>query len=157
MTDITVPVPEERTAEFYQFFGHWLAGSLSLPGTPSRATEGSQETPKLPWSGTDQDSDDAETLWRRYSATARALFSLLMDSPGTAYTGEQIAQKLNITHGSRGVAGVLAWPGRYAVELGREQPWYWRWDQATQESFYWIPAELAELFTTVRSRVEGSR
>ena len=34
MTDITVPVPDDRTAEFYQFFGLWLAGSLSLHAQP---------------------------------------------------------------------------------------------------------------------------
>jgi hypothetical protein len=118
MTDITVtvtvtvPVPAERTAEFYQFFGLWLAGSLSLSPSPYRAADGSPETAETsearkltPWHDSAQDFADAEVLWKKYSPRARAMFNLLMDNPDTKYSGDQIAQAVNIPNGAHGVAG----------------------------------------------------
>jgi hypothetical protein len=160
MTDITVPVPDDRTAEFYQFFGLWLAGSLSLTSSPSGATESppeiAQATPPdvRPWGDSEQDVTDAEALWRKYSPRARAMFSLLMDNPDREFTGEEIAQAVNIPNGAHGVAGVQAWPGRYGIAIGRELPSAWREDQDTLQSFYWMPARTAQVFKAARARVE---
>lgn len=118
MSDITVPVPEARTAEFYQFFGLWLAGSLSLPGgipvgaeSPSETSQ--MPTPHQPWGDTKSDVNDAALLWEKYSPRARAMFSLLVDNPGKEFTGEQIADAANIPNGARRGRGPrLARPSR---------------------------------------------
>ena len=77
MTDLTVPVPDDRTAEFYQFFGLWLAGALSLPGSqPEAIGSPTGDLPRetlTPWSDTEQDYADAETLWKKFSPNARAM------------------------------------------------------------------------------------
>ena len=96
MTEITVPVPDDRTAEFYQFFGLWLAGGQPLSRSiwylsdscwyPGSRSDGRLRKAK-PWTGADADLEDAEALWRKYSPRARAMFSLLMDTPDKKYTG----------------------------------------------------------------------
>lgn len=162
MPDITVPVPDDRTAEFYQFFGLWLAGSLSLAQSPPGASPSPAEAQPvkyedLPlWGTTKEDFTDAEVLWKKYSPNARKMFSLLIDNPGKEYTGDQIAEAVGIPNGAHGVAGVLAWPGRHGNKMGRRLPSDWREDQDAQESYYWMPAERAEMFKSVREKVEGS-
>ena len=158
MADLTVPVPADRIPEFYQFFGLWLAGSLSLPaGNPTSLTA-SPEAPSTPrvkeWSDTDSDLEDAVLLWDKFSANARAMFSLLIDNPGKKFTGEQIAEATNIPNGAHGVAGVLAWPGRHGYAIGRGLPSSWREDPETLESFYWMSQERASLFKAAREKVE---
>jgi Family of unknown function (DUF6416) len=148
---------EEDAEVEHQFFGLWLAGSLSQspnpPGAPESHAEASQPQ-RTPWGDTEQDLADAEALWRRYSPAARAMFSLLMDHPDQEYTGEQIAQEVNIPNGAHGVAGVHAWPGRYGNAIGRGLPSEWREDPETLQSFYWMPAATAQLFRAARARVE---
>lgn len=161
MSDITVPVPEARTAEFYQFFGLWLAGSLSLPGGIPVGAESPPETsqmptPHQPWGDTESDVNDAALLWEKYSPRARAMFSLLVDNPGKEFTGEQIADAANIPNGAHGVAGVLAWPGRHGYAIGRGLPTSWREDPETFESFYSMSEERASLFKAAREKVEGT-
>ncbi len=84
------------------------------------------------------------------------MFALLMDNPDQEYTGDQIAQAVNIPNGARGVAGVLAWPGRYAAAIGREPPASWREDQETLEGRYYMPFKRTRVFKTARARVEGA-
>lgn len=161
MADITVPVPDERIAEFYQFFGLWLAGSLSLNPTPSEGTEAptsSFETPApakvTPWGDADSDFTDAVTLWQKYSPRARAMFSLLIDNPAKEFTGANIAETCNIPNGAHGVAGVLAWPGRHGAKINRGLPSSWREDPETLESYYWMPKKRAAFFKSVRESAE---
>lgn len=161
-TNVTVPVPDDRTAEFYQFFGLWLAGSLSLPGTSLGATaEISKASPEGParkqW-GKDAEADaaDAAALWAKYSKNARGMFGLLMDNPGKEYTGDEIAEAVGIPNGAHGVAGVLAWPGRHGAEIGRGLPTSFREDEETGLTYYRITAEQADLFKAAREKVEGS-
>lgn len=162
MGDITVPVPDERTAEFYQFFGLWLAGALNVPGSTSGGhrdlAEGvvtSLSQAELePWGDTEQDLEDAVTLWRKYSKNARAMFGLLMDNPDKEFTGAQIAEAVNIPNGAYGVAGVLAWPGRHGWRVGRKLPTEWRDDPESSQSYYRMPAQTAELFKAARAKVE---
>ena len=162
MPDLTVPVPDDRVADFFQFFGRWLDGSLSLSQSLSGAigapSEGLQGAPpdRIPWGNAEQDFADAEALWRKYSPRARIVFSLLMDSPDKEYTGQEIAEATNIPNGAHGVAGVMAWPGRYGHAIGRPLPAEWREDKETLESFYWMPAATAEVFKVARARVEGA-
>ncbi|WP_395695570.1 DUF6416 domain-containing protein [Nocardioides sp.] len=162
LTDITVPVPDDRTAEFYQFFGLWLAGSLDIsqgisgaPESPSKApTINYEDLPK--WGHGDDDFDIAVTLWKKYSPNARKMFSLLIDNPDKEYTGDEIAEAIGLANGAHGVAGVLAWPGRYGYKVGRRLPNDWREDADTLQSYYWMPAERAEMFKEVRAQVEGA-
>lgn len=156
MADITVPVPEERTAEFYQFFGLWLAGSLSISQSPAGASEASPRPQHAPWGTTEQDYVDAEALWKKYSANARKMFSLMIDNPDTKYTGEQIAEACGIPNGAHGVAGVLAWPGRHGAAIGRRLPTDWDEDENDGTSYYWIPAERAAMFKDVREKAEAA-
>lgn len=160
MADITVPVPDDRTAEFYQFFGLWLAGSLkpndladALPQADLGSSGGKVEM--LPWGSSEQDHIDAEQLWKKYSKSARAMFGLLMDNPGKRYTGDQIATEIGINYGARGVAGLLAWPGRYGAKIGRGLPSEWGHDGDSAEGAYWIPADRAEVFKAARAKVEA--
>ncbi len=160
-SNITIPVPLERTAEFYQFFGLWLAGDLSLPNL---GLKGSRSLPEpqeaaadiTPWGTGDADLRDATLLWEKFSIRARTMFSLLIDNPQRKFTGEEIAKAANIPNGAHGVAGVLAWPGRHGYTVGRPLPSEWREDPDTQESHYWMPKERADLFRAARERVEGT-
>jgi hypothetical protein len=161
MPDTTVPVPDDRIAEFYQFFGLWLAGSLSLPGSPSvTPVEVSPDIPgpskpaMMPWGVTELDLADAVSLWQKYSSRARAMFGLLIDNPNKEFTGNQIAEACHIPNGAHGVAGVLAWPGRHGAAIGRQMPTSFREDPDTLESFYFVPAATAELFKAAREKVE---
>lgn len=162
MPDLTVPVPvpAERIPEFYQLFGLWLAGSLSLPaGNPTSLSTSPQASglpPVKEWSDADSDLTDAVVLWDKFSANARAMFSLLIDNPGKKFTGEQIAEATNISNGAHGVAGVLAWPGRHGYAIGRGLPSCWREDPETLESVYWMSEERASLFAAARQKVEGN-
>src|SRR4051794_5751227 len=121
MTDLTLPVPDERIAEFYQFFGLWLAGALSPPGSHLEVLLGPAEASAAhtikPWGGTEEDHADAEALWKKYSPNARAMFGLMIDNPGKEFTGDEIAKAVNIANGAHGVAGVLAWPVRHGAPL----------------------------------------
>lgn len=160
MASITVPVPEERTAEFYEFFGVWLAGKLS----PGQGSTGTYQIPPqtvapvkalLEWGDGERDFRDAKALWRKYSPRARKMFGLLIDNPDREYTGEEIAEACDIPNGAHGVAGVLAWPGRHGRLIRRELPSSWRLDPDTLQSVYWMPAKRAEMFKAVRAKVEA--
>lgn len=155
MPDITVPVPEGRTADFFKFFSLWLDEDLDLSGDASTTLGGTSEpVNRVPWHNTDDDLDDAVTLWNKFSPNARAVFSFLIDNPGIEYSGTQIAKEAGIPNGAHGVAGVLAWPGRHGRKIGRGLPTQFREDPDTYESFYRMDAERAELFKAAREAVE---
>jgi Family of unknown function (DUF6416) len=128
---ITVEVPEERVAEFYSWFAEFLSapsGGLGPPrrlrGGPGRhrgfsGTHGFGSEPQ-PW--TADDVDQARWLYRKLSDPARQLFDLLIQKPGARFSGNEIASQLKLEKGAHGVAGVLAWPGRWCRKLGREFP-----------------------------------
>jgi hypothetical protein len=122
---VTVPVPEERVPEFYAWFAAFLAAE---PGTPPRSPgwerrggRGSRRGgEERPWSA--GDADAAAWLYHRLAPPARALFDLLSDTPGQRFAGNEIASRLSLEKGAHGVAGILAWPGRYCRKLGRAFP-----------------------------------
>lgn len=158
MPDITVPVPDDRTAEFYQFFGRWLGGSLGLspdPSQPPSRAIAEPEDRRRGWTGADEDRTDAATLWSKMNNRAKGLFNLMIDSPGTEFTGRQIASELGIPNGANGVAGVLAWPGRYCWNLSRSLPSHWRDGEDGTPSVYWMDADVAVLFAAVRSDLDS--
>lgn len=152
MPDITVPVPDDRVADFYTFFGRWLAGSEASSASGASA---SSAAALVPWGNSSQDLADAEALWRKHPARAKAIFGLLMDNPGKHYTGDEIAAILGIPNGARGVAGALGHPGRQAAELGRTIFSEFVVDATTQVGSYFVSVDLAELFKTARVNVEA--
>lgn len=138
MIDVTVAVPEDRVAEFYSMYGNWLAKSEA------------QESPDeqlLPW--TSADSTLIIATWAKFSETAKRLFSTLMDSPGTKFTGDELAGMLGISNGKHGVAGLLGWPGRHCLAVNRE--WLWDWDYPEGgNARYWATEEISALFSRAR-------
>ncbi|WP_082909145.1 DUF6416 domain-containing protein [Mycolicibacterium iranicum] len=148
MIDVTVKVPEDRVPEFYTMYGNWLNGSPSGPTpTVTKNSENPNDRPR--W--TDADTALAAEVWNKLSATAKGLFSTLIDEPETRFSGEELAGMLNIPNGKHGVAGVLAWPGRYCVSANRR--WFWEWDYPEGETaVYWLSRENAALFREARDR-----
>src|SRR5947209_11828793 len=121
---VTVAVPEERVPEFYSWFAAFLAAGPG--GSPPWARRG--RGPRGPrhhgearaWSA--DDTDEAAWLYGKLAPPARELFDLLADAPGERFGGEMIAKRLGLEKGAHGVAGILAWPGRYSRHLDRVLP-----------------------------------
>ena len=145
---VTVAVPEERVPEFYAWFASFLAAE---PGTPPPLAGGGRRGSRghrhhseaQAWSA--QDADRAAWLYHKLAPQARELFDLLAGSPGARFAGEDIAKRLKLDKGAHGVAGILAWPGRYSRHLNRALPiaTEGRPDGGTD---YYMDPELAELF-----------
>jgi hypothetical protein len=156
---VTVAVPEERVPEFYSWFSAFLAAE---PGTPPptggrgrRGLRGShRHTEALAWSA--QDADQAAWLYGKLAPPARALFDLLADAGGDRLGGEEIAKRLALEKGAHGVAGVLAWPGRYSRHVGRVLPiaTEGRPDGGTD---YYMEPDVAALFGAARTRAQLGR
>jgi hypothetical protein len=150
--EVTVPVPEERLPEFYAWFAAFLAAE---PGTPPRSPgwerrggRGSRRRGEgRPWSA--DDADKAAWLYGRLAPPARALFDLLSDVPGKRFAGNEIANRLELEKGAHGVAGILAWPGRYCRRLGRPLPIATaaREDGGTD---YFMEPDVAAVFASAR-------
>lgn len=158
MTDITVPVPDDRIAQFYQFFGLWLAGSLDVSSgeTEPRLAAGSRgslakessDQRKRKWTGAPDEAADAEELLSKLTNPAREMFNLLGgDEPGRKYTGQEIADATSISS-VNAVAATLTWPATYCKRMGRDLPIQWNpHDEAG--SVYWMNPEVAALFSRV--------
>ena len=150
---ITVAVPEARVPEFYAWFASFLAAE---PGTPPpfggggrRGSRGHRHHGEArAWSA--QDADQAAWLYRKLAPQARELFDILADSPGARLGGEDVARRLKLDKGAHGVAGILAWPGRYSRHLERVLPiaTEGRPDGGTD---YYMDPDVAELFTAARA------
>lgn len=143
MQEIKVLVPEDRVPDFYKWFGSWLDddGHQGVVGTQSPGTE------RLHWAATSEETELAAELWAKLSSKARALFGHLIDRPGVKFNGEELAAALEIPNGRYGIAGVLAWPGRYCLKMGRWLPVSWSED----EGVYWMEPKIAQMFAEVRA------
>jgi hypothetical protein len=144
MQEIKVLVDEARIAEFYEMFGRWLAGK----SVDREADAAIMTKPQLPWGNTDEDLSLAHYLWNKLTDRAQNLFGLLMDHPDERYTWDFIAKMAAIPNGRNGVAGVLAWPGRYCLQIGRKLPVSYQ--ETDETTVYWMTAEIAELFDKAR-------
>lgn len=158
---VTVAVPEQRVPEFYLWFAHFLAAtpgthwsSAPVPGPPRSGGRGPGDGPGRwghagpePW--TTADADAAQWLYRKFAPPARELLDLLLDEPGRRWSGNALAERLALEKGAHGVAGVLAWPGRYCRKLGRPLPIATekREDGGTD---YWLDSVPAALFAEAR-------
>ena len=149
---ITVDVPQERVAEFYLWFAHFLQAPAGMapPRGPrggfGRGWSGDAERPA--WSA--GDAELAHRLYHRLSPPAREMFDLLMDQPGEPISGNALAARLGLDNGAHSVAGILAWPGRWSRKLGRAFPIITegREDGATD---YRMDARTAAVFATARA------
>jgi hypothetical protein len=174
---VTVAVPEERVPEFYLWFAQFLAAEPAGPAPWARP--GGQTAPggpggPMPWAGrrgrgrglaahahheaaawSAQDGDPAAWLYAKLAPPARELFDLLIDAPGRRFSGNEIAARLRLDKGAHGVAGILAWPGRYSRKLGRELPisTEGREDGGTD---YYLDDDVAALFAAAREIARGA-
>jgi hypothetical protein len=149
---VTVAVPEERVPEFYSWFATFLAAE---PGTPPPSGRRGRHGPRglrhrgemRAWSA--DDADQAAWLYQKLAPPASELFDILAASPGERFGGEDIARRLGLEKGAHGVAGILAWPGRYSRHLGRVLPieTAGRPDGGTD---YFMEPDVAALFSGAR-------
>jgi Family of unknown function (DUF6416) len=156
---ITVAVPEERVPEFYSWFATFLTAEPGTdPPTGGRGPRGRRglrhHGEAQAWSA--NDADQAAWLYRKLAPPARELFDLLADAPGGRFGGEDIAKRLGLDKGAHGVAGILAWPGRYCRHLDRVLPIATE-GRADGGTDYYMAPEIAALFTSARSQPRADR
>jgi hypothetical protein len=152
--EVTVAVPEDRVPEFYAWFAAFLAAE---PGTPPpSAGRGRRRTHDFrhygeasAWSA--DDTDQAAWLYRKLAPPARELFNLLSEAPGKRFGGEDIAKRLTLEKGAHGVAGILAWPGRYSRHLSRIMPIATE-GRADGGTDYYMEPHTAALFAAARTQ-----
>lgn len=148
---VTVAVPEERVPEFYTWFGSFLAAEpgtappLSRRGHRGLRRQGNAEA----W--TANDVDQAAWLYHKLAPPARELFDLLLAAPGQRIGGEQVAKRLRLDKGAHGVAGILAWPGRYSRRVGRVLPIATE-GRADGGTDYYMEPDVAALFMAAQKR-----
>jgi hypothetical protein len=150
---ITVAVPEERVPEFYSWFAAFLAAE---PGSPPPNMGRGRRGPRSlrhhgearGWSA--EDGDQAAWLYHKLAPPARELFDLLAGAPGERFGGEQIAKRLGLEKGAHGVAGILAWPGRYSRHLDRVLPIATE-GRADGGTDYYVEPDVAALFAAARA------
>src|SRR5436305_7675073 len=150
---ITVAVPEERVPEFYAWFADFLTAEPGTAPPGERGRRGHRgrrlRSEASAWSA--DDAGQAAWLYRKLAPPARELFDLLLDAPGERFGGEMIARRLGLEKGAHGVAGILAWPGRYSRHLDRVLPidTDGRADGGTD---YYMESDVAALFTGARTQ-----
>jgi hypothetical protein len=139
--------------EFYAWFADFLTAE---PGNAPSSAWGRrghrrhrQRFEVSAWSA--DDADQAAWLYRKLAPPARELFDLLLDAPGERFGGEMIATRLGLEKGAHGVAGILAWPGRYSRHLDRVLPidTEGRADGGTD---YYIDPDTAAIFAAARAQ-----
>jgi hypothetical protein len=152
---ITVAVPEERVPEFYLWFASFLSAEPGAPPWGGRRGRGGPRHlfgEAATWSA--DDADAATWLYGKLAPPARALFDLLIDAPGERRAGNEIAASLGLEKGAHGVAGILAWPGRYSRKLGRELPLATEGRDDGGTDYYMEPA-VAEIFAAARETAKS--
>jgi hypothetical protein len=155
---ITVAVPEERVPEFYIWFAGFLAaegGGPPMGGRRGRGRGGPPHAFRAPVAWSAADDEAAAWLYGRLAPPARALFDELIDAPGERRPGNEIAARLGLEKGAHGVAGILAWPGRYSRKVGRELPIATEGRPDGGTDYYMDPA-VAEIFAAARERSQGA-
>jgi hypothetical protein len=138
MVDVHVLVDEERVPAFYAMVGEWLAKA------PTETEPPASDLPA--WSSSAEDLALAALVWQKLSPPAQALFSILLEKPGHHVPAEELAQRLDIEKGKYGIAGMLAWPGRHCIAVGRRLPVEFESGALGEGADYWISAEAAPAF-----------
>src|SRR5882757_8689055 len=161
---ITVAVPQDRVPEFYAWFAAFLANEGSRGPGRRRRHEGHRGGPHRrgyaeaePWSADDPNAaKKAAWLYHKLAPPARDLFDILIAAPDERFSGNDLAAKLDLDKGAHGVAGILAWPGRYSRKLQRDLPILTagREDGGTD---YYMEADVAQLFADARAHMGDSQ
>ena len=150
MTDymhLTVAVPTQRLADFHSTHARWLeqqeidGDDGALPGGPGAPADDVMTE----WGAEPGDEAAAKLLWKKLSPTAQAILEILMAEPGREYSGDQLAERLGIKNGTYGIAGALAWPGRYSYAMLRKHPVSYR-EASDGQARYHVEPAAAELF-----------
>jgi len=152
---ITVAVPEERVPEFYAWFASFLTAEPGTAPSSGRRRHGHRHrSDASAWSA--DDAGQAAWLYGKLAPPARELFDLLLDAPGERFGGEIIATRLGLEKGAHGVAGILAWPGRYSRYLDRVLPidTEGRADGGTD---YYIDPDTAAIFAAARDQADAPK
>lgn len=90
----------------------------------------------------DDDVEAARYFSNRLSPAARSFYKTLISVAPAKVAAPDIAERIGV-QGATGVAGVLAWPGRYAAETGHSLPSNWEYGDPSQ---YWMESQVADLF-----------
>jgi hypothetical protein len=136
LVDVTVKVPQSRIPAFYARVGEWLSDdAVEGPAAPQ------------PWG--DDDIALARELLSKLSPPAHRIFDVLGTSAGQKYSADELAATCNIQNGKYGIAGTLAWPGRYCRGFGRVMPIEAATADAEATS-YWMERSVALLFARAR-------
>lgn len=99
----------------------------------------SEEEPE--W-GVDRDSvADAARLWLSISTTSRRLIEVLLAEAPDKILAPDLARRLELDSGPRGVAGLLARPAQVVSGFGRPLPVLW---EEGEPSRYWIDLAVAQ-------------
>ena len=155
---ITVAVPEERVPEFYAWFADFLTAEPGTAPSSERRRHGHRgrrhRSDASAWSA--NDADQAAWLYRKLAPPARELFDLLLDAPDERFGGELIARRLGLEKGAHGVAGILAWPGRYSRHLDRVLPINTE-GRADGGTNYYIDPDTAAIFAAARDQADAPR
>ena len=153
---VTVAVPEERVPEFYIWFANFLAAEPGGPPWSALRARGGRHGHGAPAAWSAADGDRAVWLYGKLAPPARELFDVLIDGPGERHAGNAVAARLGLEKGAHGVAGILAWPGRYARKVARELPIATAGREDGGTDYYMEPA-VAEIFAAARERVRAAR
>ena len=144
MIEVTVKIPGAKLGKFYQLLG----GLLAEEESPAEAKSHEARQGELPaW--TKNDLQLATEHCVQLSEPAQKLYEIFMKSPGQKFSGTELASKLHLEKGAHGIAGLTAWPGRYAYAVGRRLPISWERTQYGVGS-YWMTEEVAQLFRNAK-------
>lgn len=146
LQDVSVKVPADRLAEFYEGFGRWMR-------QPAASDSSAPNTLELIAWDPETDHDLAAAAWNALPPRARLILGTLIDHPDRRYSGDELARLHEIPHGKYGLAGALAWPGRRMRNLGRSLPIEVESNPAGG-SRYWMTPRMAQLWA--RARAEGT-
>lgn len=133
---ITVPVPDDRIAEFYEMFSNWLKGGATSKETASQSVWG------------EGDLDLAASVWEKFTPAAQAIYSVLIDNPGKQFGSEALAARAGQAS-TYSLAGALAWPDKHCLAVNRE-PLQRSYALSTGGSNYWMEERVARLFRQAR-------
>lgn len=148
--NLTIAVPAARLSDFHMTLGRWLADGADeldeveeerLPGGPGAPADKVLSK----WGTGEGDAEAAGLLWAKLSPTAQAIIEILMGEPGKEYSGDQLAERLGVKNGKYGIAGALAWPGRYSYAMQRAHPVRYR-EAPDGQARYRVEPAAAALF-----------
>lgn len=147
MVELTFEVPDRLLGQFYTAVG------IVLKRWQDQSTTAQAEPELHDWGTRAFDDELAARAWRKFSPRAQAVFSLLMENPGTAIQADEIAAKIGLANGRHALAGVVAWPSRQCAEMGLTPPFRYESPPASGETgSYWMDPETAQLFIAARER-----